>query len=435
MRQPSASLMLALRYLQPRRSFLSVITLISIMGVAVGVLMLIVVRAVMMGFESDFRDTLIGVKPHILLRAEAQLQPAGSAPVPPPPDWPQVLAAVKTQNGVKSACPYVSGILYLAQGDLQSGTPIIALQPADAVRQLQKLEKHLAEGTLALTPGHIVLPESVAANLGLQLGDELSVYPDVNVNQAVRDYTTANDEEDEAKRRMKKAEIKLHSQKLKLSGTLNAEATGFISYLELQQAQTLFQLGSQVTGIAIETTQPENAGALAATLKTQAPGYTAELWSDEDSARLAAMRNEQIMMQFVLSIIGLVAAFSVMNTTITVTTQKRREIGILAALGARPAQIRRVFVLQSWIVGLIGTGLGLGLSLLVIWQRNHLLAAIQRLFQGTSESLFLNEIPAKLVLGDVLFTCASSLLLCLAAGYIPAWFAARIDPAKALRDS
>jgi lipoprotein-releasing system permease protein len=167
------------------------------------------------------------------------------------------------------------------------------------------------------------------------------------------------------------------------------------------------------------------------------PGWEFTLWTDAGEARLAAMRNEQTMMQFVLSIIALVAAFSVMNTTITVTTQKRREIGVLAALGCRRGQILGIFLNQAGVVGLLGTGLGLGGSLLVLWLRDDLRALLAAATGGqvhAVEGVFLATIPALVRPGDVVLTCLTSLGLCLLAGLIPAWFAARVDPAVALRD-
>jgi lipoprotein-releasing system permease protein len=149
------------------------------------------------------------------------------------------------------------------------------------------------------------------------------------------------------------------------------------------------------------------------------------------------MQNEQSMMQFVLSIIALVAAFSVMNTTITVTTQKRREIGVIAAIGGRREQIIQVFIFQAAFVGLIGTLIGLGGSLLVLWLRNDLREWLTMLTGGqvhAVEGVFLSSIPSHLQAPDVILTCTVSVLLCLVAGFIPAWFAARVEPAAALRD-
>jgi len=424
----NAALFLAIRYLRPQRSFVSVITVISILGVAVGVLMMIVVRAVMMGFEVDFRETLMGAKPHILFSQEA-----GSDSKP----WPEALKIVRDSGMTISSTPYAGGVLYLANGDLQTGTQVLGISQDDAVNHLRKIRPHLIEGVLDLQDGTIVLADQQVQDLGLHLGDMVSVYASQNVNDAVRKYSQANEEEDKAKKKVIQDQIRLNAQKLKLAGILRSSTAGYIGYTSLQTGQSLFQLNQNVTGLAVELADPAKASDVSRNLTRKLGGWRAVLWSDDDNARLAAMGNEQTMMQFVLSIIALVAAFSVMNTTITITTQKRREIGVIAAIGAVPGQIVHVFLLQAVIVGVLGTGLGLAGSLLVLWLRNDLRDLITLITGGqvhAVEGVFLSSIPAYLQTWDVAVTCTTSILLCIVAGLLPAWFAARIDPAVALRD-
>lgn len=425
-----APFFLALRYLKPRRSFVSVITMVSILGVAVGVLMMIVVRAVMVGFEADFRETLMGTKPHVLLSQEAGQSPGG-------PDWPSVLPQAKKQPGVLSATPFAGGMLYVANGDLQTRAQVIGIPPAEAPRHLKKLAPQILAGSLDLPDGTIVLTDQQLNDLGLNLGEEVSVYAGPNVNEAVRRYTDANEEDDDAKRRALQDQIRLHPQKLRISGVLRADAMGSLGYVSLTTGQSLFQLQQGVTGIALELAEPQRASEVMQGFVKTLPGWSMELWSDDEAARLAAMKNEQVMMQFVLSIIALVAAFSVMNTTITVTTQKRREIGLLAAIGSTRGQIVGVFLLQAVIVGVLGTAIGLCGSLLVLWLRNDLREWLALLTGGqvhAVEGVFLATIPAHLEISHVITTCSMSILLCIFAGWLPAWFAARMEPAEALRD-
>lgn len=425
-----APLFLAFRYLRPRRSFVSVITVISVLGIAVGVLMMVVVRAVMLGFEADFRATLMGAEPHVLLAAGAQ--------APAEPDWRAVLKRVRSRPQTVSAAPYAGGMLYLAAGDQQTGAQTFGLESAEAQPVLAKLARHLLGGDLKLAPGTIVLPDYQAGELGVEVGDEISVYAGDNVNAAVREYSRANEEADEGRRRAILEAIRLNPQPLVVAGILRSETGGYNAYVSLETGRRLFRLeGQAVSGLAVELAEPEAATAFRDQLQPGLPGWDFTLWTDAGEARLAAMRNEQTMMQFVLSIIALVAAFSVMNTTITVTTQKRREIGVLAALGCRRGQILGIFLNQAGVVGLLGTGLGLGGSLLVLWLRDDLRALLAAATGGqvhAVEGVFLSTIPALLRPGDVALTCLTSLGLCLLAGLIPAWFAARVDPAVALRD-
>lgn len=425
-----APFFLALRYLKPRRSFVSVITLISIIGVAVGVLMMIVVRAVMVGFEADFRETLVGAKPHVLLRHEVVASPGGQ-------DWRAVLPQARSYPGVVAATPFAGGLLYVANGDLQTRSQVIGIQPSEAQRHLRKLDPQLVAGSLDLPDGTIVLTDRQLNDLGINLGDEVSVYAGSNVNDAVKRYTDANEEDDDAKKRALQNQIRLHPQKLRISGVLRADVMGEAGYVSLVTGQTLFQLGDGVSGIALELAEPQRAGDVMKDFLKPLSGWSMELWSEDETARLAAMKNEQVMMQFVLSIIALVAAFSVMNTTITVTTQKRREIGVLAAIGSSRDQIVSVFLLQAVIVGVLGTVIGLLGSFLVLWLRNDLRQLLTTLTGGqvhAVEGVFLSAIPAKLEFSHVVTTCSMSVLLCIVAGWLPAWFAARMEPAAALRD-
>ncbi len=425
-----APLFLAFRYLRPRRSFVSVITLISVLGVAVGVLMMVVVRAVMLGFEADFRATLMGAEPHVLLVAGAQ--------TPAEPDWRAALDRARSRPETASAAPYAGGMLYLAVGDRQTGAQTFGLEVAGAQPVLAKLARHLVGGDLKLAPGTIVLPDYQAGELGVDVGDEISVYAGGNVNAAVRDYSRANEEEDATRKKAILESIRLHPQPLIVAGILRSDTGGYNAYVALETGRRLFRLdGGAVTGVAVELVEPEAAADFRDRLQPQLPGWALTLWTDAGEARLAAMRNEQTMMQFVLSIIALVAAFSVMNTTITVTTQKRREIGVLAALGCRRGQILGIFLNQAGVVGLLGTGLGLGGSLLVLWLRDDLRSLLAAATGGqvhAVEGVFLSTIPALVRPWDVTLTCLTSLGLCLLAGLIPAWFAARVDPAVALRD-
>lgn len=427
----SAPLFLALRYLRPRRSFVSVITVISVLGVAVGVLMMVVVRAVMLGFEADFRSTLMGAEPHVLLS-----RPAASAQAQP---WPEVLRAMQAAPGTVSASAYAGGMLFFARDDWQTAEPVfgLGLDPRAAQANLAKLEQHLLAGSLALQDGTVVLSDYQAGELNVRPGDEVSVYAEQHVNEAVRRYSEANEAATPAQKQAILDRIRLHPQKLRVAGILRSETGGYNAYVSMKTGQDLFQLGSAVTGIAIELADPEQAKPWAEARQAGLPGWSFTLWTDAGEARLAAMRNEQTMMQFVLSIIALVAAFSVMNTTITVTTQKRREIGVIAALGGRRDQIVRIFLLQAVVVGVLGTGLGLAGSLLVLWLRNDLREWLTLLTGGqvhAVEGVFLSTIPAQIQTADITLTCLTSLGLCLLAGLLPAWFAARVDPAVALRD-
>jgi len=429
----NATFFLARRYLRAKRSFVSVITVISILGVAVGVLMMIVVSSVMKGFEGEFRKVLIGSEPHILLHPQDN-KPASTKATG------DLLAKVRAQADVLAASSYIRSVMYAEREGQQSGMDVIGLPVDGAKFYMAKIAKHLLEGSLELSPGGVVCADYVASQLNAHPGDKISVYASSNVTSAVKRFRIATDEQDEAKRHAAYKDIKLHPQELKLLGYTRAEIAGAYGYTTLETAQQIFGFGDQVSGVLIELKQP---GEVKDVIKrfTAAgiipAGWSASLWTDAGDARLAAMSNERIMMWIVLMIIAVVAAFSVMNTTITVTTQKRREIGVLTALGSRQSQIIGIFVAQAAFVGTLGTLTGLALSGLVLWLRDDIRMGIAVLSGGNanaSSEMFLATIPAQIEPWFIAVVCLGSITLCLLAALPPAWLASRVDPAVALRD-
>ncbi len=429
----NATLFLARRYLRAKRSFVSVITVISILGVMVGVTAMIVISSVMKGFEGEFRKTLIGSEPHMLLHPEAG-KAASAAPAA------EILAKVKSQPDTLAASTYVSGVMYAEREGFQSGMDVIGLPEDGAKFYMEKVSQHHIEGEMVLRHGGVVCADYVAGQLDAHPGDKISVYASANVTSAVQRFRIASDEESEEKRHAAYKDIKLHAQEVIHTGSLRSDTAGAYGYMTLETAQQIFGFGENVSGVLIELNQPGDVKNvrdrfLAAGIIPS--GWTASLWTDAGDARLAAMSNERVMMGIVLMIIFVVAAFSVMNTTITVTTQKRREIGVLTALGSRQSQIIGIFVSQAAFVGTLGTVSGLILSGLVLRFRDDLRAGIALLSGGNADSssgMFLSTIPAQIEPWFITATCLGAIGLCLLAALPPAWLAARVDPAVALRD-
>lgn len=429
----NATLFLARRYLRAGRSFVSVITIISILGVTLGVAMMIVVSSVMKGFEGEFRKVLIGSEPHILLH------PANNKPSPPQAAA-DLLAKIQGRPEILSASTYISGSMYAEREGRQSGMKVLGLPDNGAKFYMAKIAPHRVEGTLELRQGGVVCPDYLAGQLDAHPGDKIKVYSSGNVTTAVQRFRVVSDEQDEAKRHAGYENIKLHAQEIAVIGYTRTETGGEYGYLTLETAQQIFALGDQVNGVLIELNQP---GEVKDVIKQFQDGglipadWSATLWTDAGDARLAAMSNERVMMGIVLLIISVVAAFSVMNTTITVTTQKRREIGVLTALGSRQGQIIGIFVAQAAFVGILGTVCGLVFSGLVLYFRNPIRLGIDILSGGSGDpdsGIFLSTIPAQIEPWFILVTCLGSITLCLLAALPPAWLAARVDPAVALRD-
>jgi lipoprotein-releasing system permease protein len=213
-----------------------------------------------------------------------------------------------------------------------------------------------------------------------------------------------------------------------------------IVIVPLHVAQELMGLEDGVSSIGIELSEPYQAGPIRNKLMESGvlpPTWETATWMERHERLFAAVQNELMMMYVILSFISLVAALCVMNTMITVTVQKRREIGIVAALGARMGQIMNVFIIQGMIVGTFGAVAGLGSGVLITsnlnrirdWMAEHLQV---QLFDQAIYGLV--QVPSKVLPHDIAIICIGAFVLCTLAALVPAWLAARIEPAVALRD-
>ncbi|MDZ4406134.1 FtsX-like permease family protein [Prosthecobacter sp.] len=431
----SAPLFLALRYLRPTRSFISVITVISMLGVMLGVGVLVFVMSVFSGWQREFRQMLIGFEPH------AMVQPMNSRDdAPQSPDWRELRKTLAARPEVVSAVPVAEGVVVVEnEGNLQ-GVSVIGMADEADNGLLQKLRKHLKEGKFDLQGDSIVLSDKFARDIGAKIGDTLVVHAADSVNQFIRQVREIPEDTEEKKRAEALDNVTVLSKDLTLVATLRADTAGLRGYVPLHIAQEFFNLESNVSGIELELKDPDNAEPLMDAIYRS--GAIPETWGwrtwmQEHGMMLESVENQRTMMWFLLLFIMLVAAICVMNTTITVTVKKRREIGILTALGTRAWQIIAIFVSQAGIVALFGVVAGLGGGFFFLSIRNNLRDLISKLTGRDifpQDIYFLSSIPAHTNLGDLLTICTTAVALCLMAALVPAWFAARVDPAVALRD-
>ena len=441
----SAPLFLALRYLRPTRSFISVITVISMLGVMLGVGVLVFVMSVFSGWQREFRQMLIGFEPHVMVQpiSAHEGEPGGPKPI----DWralrtklaqlPEVVSAVPVANGTRDGSP---GILVVESTDSLESVSVIGMSDDPENALLQKLKKHLKEGQFDLRGDTIILNDKFAKELGVKVGDTLVVYAADSVNQFIRKVRDIPEDAAPKKRAETLDNVTVLSKDLKLVATLRGDTAGDRGYVPLHVAQEFFNLESNVSGIALELKDPENAERIMRKIYLSGAlpeswGY--RTWEQEHGMMLESVENQHTMMWFILLFIMLVAAICVMNTTITVTVKKRREIGILTALGTRAWQIIAVFVSQAGIVALVGVAAGLAGGFFFLGIRNWLRDQIASLTGRDifpQDIYFLSSIPAHTDPVELLTICTTAVALCLMAALVPAWFAARVDPAVALRD-
>jgi len=402
------SLFLALKYLKPKRTFLSVVTVISILGVLLGVAVLIIVLSVMSGFDDMWRDKILGFNAHLTL--------TGWHPIE---DAQEVIEEVEQVPGVEGAAPFVQGLVFIQHRD-RVFTPFARGVDPEQERTISRIPDHMVSGRFSVEDDEIVIGRDLSMRLNARVGDTLLVY-------SPQSFTSSDE--------------MMLPEELTVSGVFNVGMYDFdMGYVltSLDTGRNLFGLEDGVHGVQIMTADPYQAEktALAVRHALGNRGITVQTWMEMNRQLFSALRVEKNMMFFLLIFITIVAAFGITNTLITITVQKTREIGLLKALGYRPGQIMRVFFWQGWISGIIGTVFGIGTGLLILHYRNDLMNLLSKqmgweLFP--KELYHLTEIPASTSVMDVLLIALSVMLICTVAGIVPAYRAARLDPAKALR--
>lgn len=420
---------MALRYLKPKRTFLSIITLISVLGVMLGVTVLILVISVMTGFDRELRQKVIDFDAHILVSSEDILR-----------DWRALKQKIDRVPGVVATAPYVQGPVIVEFQNRRLAPLIRGIDPG-AEERVIPLRKFITYGKLDLEGDSAVLGIELAQKLGVTVGDKVTIYSPGNVGQILESIKKLESAKgDEEKKAIDQLRDVILPKELTVTGIFQ---TGHYLHdsefllVPVYIGQELYGLGDALHGITVKTDNPYGAERVKREIeKFLTPPEYAQTWIDMNRQYFEAVRLERTVMFFLLFFIVVVAAFGIMSTLITVTVQKRREIGIMKALGANLAQIIWVFLGQGTIVGVFGTLTGLGLGMTLIRYRNefsHWLAATFHIEVFPREVYQFSSIPAEVIPRDVSIICISAFLICSFAALIPAYFAARLDPVKALR--
>jgi lipoprotein-releasing system permease protein len=423
------SFFLALRYLKPKRTFLSIITLISVLGVMLGVTVLILVISVMTGFDRELRQKVIDFDAHILVTTEDTLV-----------NWRDLNTKIRNTPGVVATAPYVQGPVIVDFQNRRLAPMIRGIDP-EQEENVIPLRKFIIQGKLDLEGDSTVLGVELARKLRISIGDKLTVYSPGNLGQILDGIKKLETTKGEAEKEViDELRDVILPKELTVTGIFE---TGHYLHdsefllVPIFIGQELYGLGDALHGITVKTDNPYGAERVKESIEEfLEPPQFAETWIDMNRQYFEAVRLERTVMFFLLFFIVVVAAFGIMSTLITVTVQKRREIGIMKALGATISQIVWVFLGQGTVVGLFGTLTGLGLGMTLIRYRNefsHWLAATLHIEIFPREVYQFSQIPAQVVPQDVWIICISAFLICSVAALIPAYFAARLDPVKALR--
>lgn len=417
-------LVLALRYLRPKRTFVSVITLISILGVTLGVAVLIIVIAVMSGFDQQLRDKILGFNTHLKVFGQQRALA----------DYAAVAATVRSNANVTGVTPFVLGKVMLetqARAGEQSAVDAPYLRGVDPATEssVSVLPRSIVRGEFDLEGHNILVGSELARHLGLHIGDRVAIYSPEDLKK----WRASQGKE---------VEQAPSARDFTVRGIFDVGYYDFnanVIVTSLENAQEMYALADddQVHGLMVMLKDPYRAAEVREQL-IEALGQSVyiTIWTEENSSILGALAVEKNMMFYLLFFIMIVAALCIMSALITFVVQKTREIGMLKALGATNAQVASLFLGQSAIVGVIGVLAGFGLGMLAVTYRNEFLRFMRQVTQFElfpAEIYGFGELPALIMPGDILVICSSALVICLLAGLLPAWNASRLQPVEALR--
>lgn len=410
---------LALRYFRPKGTYVSVITLIAIIGVMLAVGMLIIVIAVMTGFDKELRDKILGFNAH--LKIYRYNSPMG--------EYRALREKILKENGVKGVAPFIFGqVLVETQPD--SGSPVVlapwirgadeALEPTVSV-----VPSNIVSGKFDLSGRNVIVGREMAQSLGLTVGSKLGIYSPKNIQRLKESRRLTND-------------VAVLPDDYEVAGIFDVghyEYNSMILITSIENAQDLYNLDNDVHGLLVMLDDPFRAEEFAKHLQL-GPDYRIVTWMEENSGILNALAVEKQAMFVILFVIMIVAAFGISGTLIAFVFQKTREIGILKALGATNLQIAWLFFSQSVMVGVVGVSTGFIFGRTLLSWRNeflHFMNKVTGIDLFPSSIYVFKELPALVYVGDVALICGSALILCILAGIIPAIRAAMLHPVEALR--
>ena len=393
------------RYLRARQqqAFISLITFLSIAGVAVGVMALIVVIAVMSGFEAELKSHILGGQAHVMVMRHGEAFTG----------YQTVMKQVAAIDGVEAVTPYIYTQTMLRSANGTTGAVLRGIDPdtiGDVLETLAKVE--LPHTGISAEPG-IVLGSELAKRIGVLEGDPLYVISPSGMLSPIGHVPG-----------MKRFKVTGFFE----SGFYQFDQT--FAYIHLKDAQRLMRMPGAVSGLEIRVKNIYKAKAIAENIQArlQFPFYTRD-WMQMNANLFKALKLERRVMFIILSLIVLVAAFNIASSLIMMVMSKTRDIAILKAMGATDKSIRKIFVFNGMVIGVIGTGLGLGLALLIC----ELLKRYDIHELAGDIYYFTTKLPVKLELLDVAVIVAAALFICFLATLYPSRQAAKLDPVEAIR--
>jgi lipoprotein-releasing system permease protein len=403
-------LFIALRYLFSGRKhgFISAISLISMLGVALGVAALIIVLGVMNGFSQNLRDKILGVNAHVLV----------SSLKGPFTGYEEHRESIEDMPQVRAVLPFVYAEVMLSSTRQAKGAILRGIDPESASRALS-LDEDMVRGSLRELkaggqPPPILLGEELASRLGLSLGDTLHMMSPSGEKSA--------------------AGFSPKIEPFHLAGVFDTgmyEYDSSLAYVSISAAQDILGFEEdKVTGLEVRLTDiysaPQTAGAIEETVSDEP--LTARTWMEMNQELFSALKLEKTAMGVILLIMIMVGSFSIVTTLIMLVMEKKQDIAVLMSMGAKPGNIKRIFIYQGTLIGAIGTAAGYALGLGI----SYCLQTYQ-FIQLPQDIYYLDHLPIQLAATDLTWIGIAAIGLCFLATLYPASKAAKLEPARVLR--
>ena len=403
---------IGLRYLRAKRrnAFISFISLASIIGIALGVMVLITTMAVMSGFQKEIRDRLLQFAAHATVSASGE----------PMLEWREALEVAGRDPRVAGAAPYVETEALLS-GPRRQPAMVRGVEPA-LEEQVSEVARKIKRGDAAsLQPGsfNILLGQELALWLGVDVGDTVLVMlPEFQGSPmgAMPRY-----------------------KRFTVSGVFEAGYNDIdrgLAMVHMDDLQRVLRVDG-ATGVRLKLHDLNRSYEVARDLAVQLPGfYRVSDWTQENANLYQSLKMEKTVMGILLSLIILMGAFTLVNSQVMLVTDKQADIAILRTLGLTPGGVMQVFMVQGTLIGIVGTVLGFVGGVALTWNLERILDAIEALFDITllpEDVYYITGLPTDMQTGDVAATVVVALLMSFLATLYPAWRAARTQPAEALR--